>query len=429
MRLLFVGAAVAAVALISVVVSGLAGAAGAVDSVAGRVQAQCGELGYGGEGEPEALVDVDLPLQGADKIQTEQMVAGVEYMLERADWRAGGMSVGMRVCDDASAARGGWDERVCAANARAHVADERVLAVIGTYNSGCAAIEIPMLNTASLVMVSPANTYPCLTERVFGCYADEPGQYYPAGIRSYGRVLGNDARQGQAMALLARRQGARRIFIVHDGELYGSLVAHAVRSAARGFGLRVVGFRAWSPTASSYRPLMKRIQESGAQALLVSGVADNNGARLLQDKVATLGGNQRVRVVASDGFVLGSLLDDAGPAANGVLGLSPTLPPTQLRPSGTALVRGFARRSGIKVSEVEAYTPVAFQAAQVVLAAIANSHGTRADTLRSVFSTRLNGSLLGPFRLTPRGDPSPVPFGVYRVGRAGWFLSTTIRVP
>ena len=38
--------------------------------------------------------------------------------------------------------------------------------MIGTFNSGCAAIIIPVLNEATggaIPMVSPANTWPCLT--------------------------------------------------------------------------------------------------------------------------------------------------------------------------------------------------------------------------------------------------------------------------
>ena len=45
--------------------------------------------------------------------------------------------------------------------------NEGVIGVIGTFNSGCAAIIIPVANQAPngpLAMVSPANTYVCLTE-------------------------------------------------------------------------------------------------------------------------------------------------------------------------------------------------------------------------------------------------------------------------
>src|SRR3712207_8938613 len=52
--------------------------------------------------------------------------------------------------------------------------------------SGCAAIIIPVLNQAPngpVGMVSPANTYVCLTEGGPGCEGTEPDKYYPAGSR------------------------------------------------------------------------------------------------------------------------------------------------------------------------------------------------------------------------------------------------------
>ena len=56
--------------------------------------------------------------------------------------------------------------------------------VIGTFNSGCAEIIVPILNRASngpIAMVSPANTYVGLTHPGPGTVAGEPGKYYPTG--------------------------------------------------------------------------------------------------------------------------------------------------------------------------------------------------------------------------------------------------------
>ena len=66
--------------------------------------------------------------------------------------------------DDASAALGKWDPAVETENANKAAADKSVIAYIGTFNSGAAALSIPILNKANVVMVSPANTYPGLTK-------------------------------------------------------------------------------------------------------------------------------------------------------------------------------------------------------------------------------------------------------------------------
>ena len=75
--------------------------------------------------------------------------------------------------------------------------------MIGTFNSGCAQIIIPVLNQApngGIAMMSPANTAVCITEGGPGCENTEPDKYYPAGNRNYARVAPHDAYQGAAMA-------------------------------------------------------------------------------------------------------------------------------------------------------------------------------------------------------------------------------------
>ncbi len=49
----------------------------------------------------------------------------------------------MKEYDNSTAAKGAWDDATCAANAKAHVENAAEVAVMGTYNSGCAKIEVP----------------------------------------------------------------------------------------------------------------------------------------------------------------------------------------------------------------------------------------------------------------------------------------------
>ena len=54
-----------------------------------------------------------------------------------------------------------------------------MIGVIGTFNSDCAKLVIPIANRESLAMVSPANTYPGLTEGGPGTEAGEPDDSTP----------------------------------------------------------------------------------------------------------------------------------------------------------------------------------------------------------------------------------------------------------
>src|SRR5207247_8400473 len=114
---------------------------------------------------------------------------------------------------DSTAQAGKWDSGKCSANGHAYANNQKVIGVIGTFNSGCAEIIIPILNRASngpVGMVSPANTYVGLTHGGPGTAAGEPEKYYPTGKRNYARVVAADEYQGAAAALLATTPGLKK---------------------------------------------------------------------------------------------------------------------------------------------------------------------------------------------------------------------------
>jgi branched-chain amino acid transport system substrate-binding protein len=161
-------------------------------SVSALPASSCGPLQYKGEGDPDYLIASDLPLQGSSRPQTTQMNAAIAYELEQRKWKAGDFNIAFQACDDASAQLAKWDASKCSANANAYKGNEKLLGVLGTFNSGCAAIEIPVLNQApegGILLFSAANTYGCLTEP---CAGNEPEKYYPSGKRTYARVATSD---------------------------------------------------------------------------------------------------------------------------------------------------------------------------------------------------------------------------------------------
>jgi hypothetical protein len=141
--------------------------------------------------------------------------------LEDEGWKAGDTNVAFQACDDSIESTGEWDEQTCRDNATAYGENSDVIGVLGTYNSGCAAEIIPILNEApdgGVAMVSPGNTLVCLTEASAICEPDEPGVYYPSGTRNYARVVPNDAFQGAGLATFVQRQGVRNAFILYAAE-------------------------------------------------------------------------------------------------------------------------------------------------------------------------------------------------------------------
>ncbi len=398
------------VAVLALMASGCGGddEEGGGGEITALPSSSCTGLEYKGEGDPDVLITSDLPLQGSSRTQTIQIVGAIRYLLDQQDWKAGDHNVAFQSCDDATAQAAKWDSGKCSQNAQAYAGNEKVVAVIGTFNSGCAQILIPVLNQApngGIAMMSPANTAVCITEGGPGCDDSEPDKYYPTGNRNYARVAPHDAYQGAAVAEFAQAQGIKSVYILNDKEFYGLGVATNFRNAAEHLGIEVAGFEAWDPKAASYEGLFRKIGGSGADAVFLGGLIDENGAKVIKDKVAVLGPNDGdVKLLAPDGFTTQQTIDEAGTAAAGMFMSVAGVPIDQFKGAGAEFANGFKSTLGGK--PIDPYAIYGAQAARVVLDAIAASDGTRADIIAKMFDTKVEDGYIGSFEINENGDPA-----------------------
>jgi len=369
-----------------------------------------------GGGEAVKIVS-DLPLQGSSAGQTETMVNAIKLYLEQIGGKAGDFTVSYESFDDSTAAKGAWDEATCAANARKYVGDEAVLGVIGTFNSGCAKIEVPIANEASLAYVSPANTAVGLTHTGPGAEEGEPDKYYPSGTRNYARVVASDDFQGQVdAAYMKDKIGVTSVYILDDKDAYGKGVADAFEQAASDIGLKVAGHTGWDANAQNYKALMTQIKASGADGIFIGGIACFNGGQVIKDKVSVVGDNDAVKLLVSDGFVLDSLFDEAG-ADNlaGAYGSAPVLNPDDLTGAGKEFLDAYQAKYGAP----EVYTAYAAAAAQVLVDAIGRSDGSREDVVAKVFDANIADGIVGPMTFNENGDPEGGLISIFQAEASG----------
>jgi branched-chain amino acid transport system substrate-binding protein len=369
------------------------------------------------------LIASDLPLQGAGRTQTIEMTKAIEFIFKQHNWKAGNYSLAYQSCDDSTAQAGKWDSGKCSANANAYAQNKDVLGVIGTFNSGCAEIIVPILNRASngpIAMVSPANTYVGLTHGGPGTAAGEPGKYYPTGKRNYARVVAADDFQGAADAVLAKQLGVKKVFILNDKEAYGLGVATNFRNAAQRLNILVGGFSAWDGKASSYEALAVKIKSSGAQAVFLGGLICENGGKLIKD---IRSGAPNVKIIAPDGFTpVSAVVQGAGTDANGMTVSVAGLPNEKLPPGGKSFVKEFTK--SVKKAP-DPYSVYAAQAAEAMVQAIKQSKGTRADVTAQLFKINLKNSILGNLSFNKNGDVTANPVTIYQVKNG---KSTTYKV-
>jgi branched-chain amino acid transport system substrate-binding protein len=395
-------ALVGAAAVVAAVAAGYTGSARSATSATPLPSSSCGPIVYKGSGSPDYIVPSDLPLQGAIRHQTVQISRAMIWALAQQGWKAGPYKIGYQSCDDSTAQTGGWDTAKCATNGRLYASNRSVIGVIGTFNSGCAKIIVPILNRVKLGMVSPANTNPGLTKK---WDPGEPQKYYPTGTRNYARVVATDDIQGPADAMWSKSLGIKKVFVLNDKQTYGFGVASTYRSAAKKLGINVVGFQGWDAKQSSYEALANSIKASGATAVFLGGIACNNGQKLMQDIKSV---NPHIILQMPDGF--------SDPGANGAVADSAFIsvagaPPSALTGAGATFVKSFGKSVG---AEPNPYAAYGAQAMLVMLQAIAKGGGDRAKTTAGLFGLNVTNGILGNFTINSSGDTNLTQITIYK---------------
>ena len=177
----------------------------------------------------------DLPLQGSLRPLAVQIVAAIRLELKQMNFKIGDKTITYASCDDSTAAKGSWDSQTCTNNANGYKTVKNLLGLIGTFNSGCAEIIAPIVNRApggGIPMVSPANTYVGLTKP--SGVPGEPNKYFPSGKRNYARVAVPDNFQGAADATFLQQKGIKSVYVLNDGEAYGTRHREQLRERREG---------------------------------------------------------------------------------------------------------------------------------------------------------------------------------------------------
>jgi len=240
-----------------------------------------------------------------------------------------------------------------------------------------------------MLMVSQANTNPGLTK---SWNPGEPDVYYPTGVRNYARVCTTDDNQGSAAAQFAKSIGVKSVYVLNDTQTYGQGVAQAFTTEAKKDGINVLSSgpagQGWDATQSDYTALFQKIQPLNPDMVYFGGIYDNNGGQLLKDKVAVLGDNTKVKLMAPDGFT-GYPQFNSDPNADGAYltfaGLSNELL-VKNSPKGAGAQFLASYKKTFKKDPIGSYPIYGVAALQVILAAIAKSDGTRKSITEGVFS-------------------------------------------
>jgi branched-chain amino acid transport system substrate-binding protein len=379
------------------------------------VVAACGDdetSGGGGDkasgGGKTLTIYSSLPLQGASRPQSEDVIRGEKLALKQAGGKAGDFTIKYVSLDDATAAAGKWEAGQVSANARKVAQDDTAIAYLGEFNSGASAISIPITNEAGILQVSPSNTELGLTKKAA---PGTPDKYYPGGTRTYGRVVPVDTIQAAAQALYMKGEGVKSVYILDDKEVYGQGVAKNTQSAVEAIGLKVAGTDSWDGKAANYRALASKIKSSGADAVFIGGIVDNNGPQLAKDLYAAM---PDALQFCPDGVAVVEFTGEVDAKVQKQLRCTaPTVAPDELPPTGQKFYADFEKEYGKPQDEIAPYAVYGYEAMSVVLDAIKKGGDDKKAVVDAFFETKRTDSVLGPYEIDDDGDTTLTLYGAY----------------
>jgi branched-chain amino acid transport system substrate-binding protein len=372
-----------------------------------------------------------LPLQGAQRPQTTDLVKGVQLALEQAGGKAGNFNVKYESLDDSTAQAGAWTPEATQANALKAAGDDSTAVYIGEFNSGASAVSIPILNEAGVAQISPANTAVGLTSDEPGADAGEPDKYYPAldsNGRTYARIVPKDTIQGAALATLMKQDGCTKVYMTNDKEVYGAGLAKNIQGAADAQGLDIVANDPIDKNAPNYRSLAEKAKGTGANCFVYSGITANNAVQLYKDFAVAL---PDAKLYGPDGVAETGFSDPkeggipADVAARVKVTVA-TLSPDEYPPDGQEFFDSF--REKYNEPNPNPYAIYGYEAMRLALDAIQRSEtGEKADIVKALFATKDRKSVLGTYSIDENGDTTLTDYGVYTIDGGELKFDSTIK--
>jgi branched-chain amino acid transport system substrate-binding protein len=187
--------------------------------------------------------------------------------------------------------------------------DTSILGVIGTNCSSAASAGLPIISEAGLVMVSPSNTAPSLTD-------DDPasgGLWMPG----YFRTAHNDLFQGRIAAeFFFNELGARKLATIHDGSPYADGLQAVAAEVFAELGGEVTFQGAVNVGDTDMRPILTEIASDPPDGLYFPIFEPEGNLIAAQSK--EISGLEDLFLMGADGLYVSSFPENTGPASVGM---------------------------------------------------------------------------------------------------------------
>jgi branched-chain amino acid transport system substrate-binding protein len=258
--------------------------------------------------------------------------------------------------------------------------DDKILGVVGPVFYAESQKVMPILNAAGVTVIAPSLSYPTLSQQDW---------------RTFHRIIGTDLDQAAAGAkYLTSNLRAQKVFIVADNDEHGVAVANEARLR---LNTAAAGRADITGQEKDFASVVTQITSATANAVYLATYYDAAIILVKQIRAA----RPDVKILGWDRIFTDAFITGAGKDAEGVIMTCPCMPPSEARENFAAEYKSHFTYAGY-------FGPEAYDAANVLLAALNAGKATRADVLKFVDAYDREG-VARRIKFTDKGDLSTPP--------------------
>jgi branched-chain amino acid transport system substrate-binding protein len=288
------------------------------------------------------------------------------------------------------------------------------VAVVGTLNSSVSQSVQPVLNSAGILQISPANTNDTLTKGAD--FASNPERPFD----NYFRVCTTDSIQGPfAARYIFNELKLKKVATVHDKKTYGQGLVDAFSGEFTKLGGTIVSSQTINPDDKDFGAVISKIKPSAPQLLYYGGEYPQSGPLSQQMKAAGL----NIPLMGGDGMYSGDYIKLAGSGGTGDLATSVGAPTEELE-TAKKFVSDY--EAADYKEAYEAYGAYSYDAGQAVVLALKEALGgaddaksARAAAIEAMGKVSFDG-VTGEVAFDEFGDTTTKVLTVYKVDGEAW---------